>query len=75
MGYNTDLIPLVMIVYIIFQEDNQQTFNFMVNYISSKNLKALYIKQAYDFKLKNYILNILIKDFHPDIYYHLTKKL
>jgi len=63
MGYNANLIPLVTIVYIIFQEDAQQTYNFMVNYISSKNLKALYIKQGYDFKLKNYIINILIKDF------------
>ena len=63
MGYNVNLIPLVTIVYIIFQENAQQTYNFMVNYISSKNLKALYIKQGYDFKLKNYIINFLIKDF------------
>ena len=75
MGYNRNLIPLVSIVYIIFQEDTQKTYKFMVDYISSKNLKALYIKQGYDLKLKNYVLNNLIKDFHPEIFDHLTKKL
>lgn len=47
----------------------------MVDYISSKNLKGIYTKNGYDLKLKNYIFNILLQDFQPDIHNHLTNKL
>jgi len=63
MGYNKNLVPLVNIFYIVFQEDDKQTFNFIVNYISSKNLKGVFMKQAYELKLRNFIMDKLIADF------------
>ena len=56
-----------------YLKDEELTFNILLSLITQKELKPLYVNGVPEYHLRNYILDLLIKEHVPEVFYHFKR--
>ena len=53
----------------------EKAYNMMLGLILGHNLKGMYMNKVYEYHLKNFVMQQVVKEHLPEVFNHLTRKL
>lgn len=56
-----------------YLKDEELTFNIFLSLLAQKDLQPLYVNGVPEYHLRNYMLDQLIKEHLPDVFYHFRR--
>jgi len=63
----------VAVVLFSYLKDEELTFDIFLSLLASKDLKPLYINGVPEYHLRNYMLDMLVKQNLPEVFYHFRR--